>query len=99
LIVDSLINSQKWQELSDEPIRGSLSLTIPLTEFQLKLTINEVDLENEEGSAVKIGGNFHYDPQAEETYDRNQELIRIIDKWEWCVSFFEDTLGLLVEEN
>ncbi len=99
VIVDSLICSQRWQELSDEPIRGSLTLTIPLAEYQLKLSISEAHLEGEGGSALQVAGNFHYDSQAEDMYECNEELIDIIDKWDWCLSFFEDIVPLVKETN
>ncbi|TAE58460.1 MAG: hypothetical protein EAZ76_01965 [Nostocales cyanobacterium] len=84
-ITEKLLKPGIWYKASKEPMRASVNYYYTLDDCQLNLNVSEARLqipEQSPQSALLFTSNFNYQLQGETSFDKQQNLIQTLEKYE-----------------
>lgn len=84
-ITETILSRGSWQDFGTSPMQVGVNLVYRLEGCQLRLGINEAQLQTPEREAIPavvFTGNFHYDLTGESGGERLGNLQQILNNWQ-----------------
>jgi hypothetical protein len=92
-ISTSLLANGAWKEVSEQPLRASLSLAYTLKQKEFSIKIDDVQLRNSKNSlesGVMFSGNFPYEVAGNTAAERIKYMNQLLELWHEDLEIYQD---------